>query len=159
MNIYLSLTERLKTQHRAIENIVSTIDTDRILVRPLPNKWNIHDNIAHLVRYQPIFIERINEILITENPSFGRYNADEDPEFENCRTLDIATLFIRLNADRKTIYDLITTLNNTQLNKVGIHKKFGSLTIIEWTEFFLLHEAHHIFTIFQLAHNTELQTV
>jgi hypothetical protein len=159
VNIYLSLTERLKTQHHAIENIVSAIDTNRMLLRPLPNKWNIHDNIAHLVRYQPIFIGRINEILIKESPSFGRYSADEDPEFEKCRALDIKTLFTHLNADRKTIYDLITVLNDNQLNRIGIHKKFGSLTIIEWTEFFLLHEAHHIFTIFQLAHNTELQPV
>jgi hypothetical protein len=38
----------------------------------------------------------------------------------------------------------------------AVHKKYGALTIMEWTEFFLLHEAHHIFTIFQLMHDTEL---
>ena len=32
MNIYLSLTERLKTQNQAIENIVSTINTNRRLL-------------------------------------------------------------------------------------------------------------------------------
>jgi hypothetical protein len=156
MKIYSSLIDRLKTQHQAIESILSTIDSDRFFIRPQPDKWNIADNIAHLTSYQPIFIDRINQILIKEIPSFGRYVADEDPEFENCRSLNIDTLIEQLNIDRKSIYQLITTLSESQLNRIGIHKKFGSLNIVEWTEFFLLHEAHHIFTIFQLAHNTEL---
>lgn len=156
MKVYSSLTDRLKTQHQAIENIISSIDSSRLLTRPKPNKWNIHDNIAHLARYQPVFVNRINQILLKEEPFFARYNADEDPEFENYRTLNIDTLIKHLDIDRKSIYDLITALTDTQVNRIGIHKKYGPLNIIQWTEFFLLHEAHHIFTIFQLAHDTEL---
>jgi hypothetical protein len=156
MKIYPSLTNRLKNQQEAIENILSAIDIDRLLTRPQPQKWNIHDNIAHLARYQPVFIERINQILLTDEPSFGRYKAEEDPEFENWRTLNTDSLIKQLNTERKTIYDLVTNLTDTQVNRIGIHKKFGPLNIIQWTEFFLLHEAHHIFTIFQLTHDTEL---
>ena len=29
------------------------------------------------------------------------------------------------------------------------------LTAIDWTEFFLLHEAHHIFTISQMANHVD----
>ena len=51
---------------------------------------------------------------------------------------------------------MITNLTPAELLKTGVHKKYGVLTITEWTEFFLLHEAHHIFTIFQLRHDIEL---
>jgi len=95
-------------------------------------------------------------MLLQEGPSFARYIADEDPEFENYRIVDITALLNKLHGDRETIFNLVTTLNDTQLNRVGIHKKFGPLTLVQWTEFFLLHEAHHIFTIFQLAHDVEL---
>ena len=156
MKVYSSLTDRLKTQHQTIENILSTISPDRILTRPLPGKWNIHDNIAHLTSYQPVFIDRINQILIQETPSFDRYVADGNQAFENCRSLSIGTLLRQLDIDRNNLYGLIINLSESQLSRVGIHKKFGALTILGWTEFFLLHEAHHIFTIFQLAHNTEL---
>ena len=156
MKVYSSLIDRLKTQHQTIENILSTITPDRILTRPLPGKWNIHDNIAHLTSYQPVFIDRINQILIQEAPSFDRYIADEDPTFENCRSLAIDILLKQLDIDRNNLYDLVITLSDAQLNRISIHKKFGALNIVDWTEFFLLHEAHHIFTIFQLAHNTEL---
>lgn len=156
MKVYASLIDRLKTQHETVENILSAIDSSRIIARPQLNKWSIHDNIAHLVRYQPIFVDRINQILVKEAPSFGRYKAEEDPEFENWRALNIDTLIKQLCIDRRAIYDLITTLTEARLSRVGIHKKYGSLKIIQWTEFFLLHEAHHIFTIFQLAHDVEL---
>jgi hypothetical protein len=65
-------------------------------------------------------------------------------------------LIKQLDNDRKIIYELITGLSDSQLNRTGVHKKFGPLNIIEWIEFFLLHEAHHLFTIFQLAHDVEL---
>jgi hypothetical protein len=156
MTIYPALTNRLQTQHKAIEAILSTVDEARLLLRPQPDKWNIHDNLAHLVRYQPVFTDRINQILLTEEPVFGRYKAEDDPGFEVCRALPTEVLLTQLDIDREYLYNLITKLTEAALNRIGMHKKYGRLTVLQWTEFFLLHEAHHIFTIFQLAHDTEL---
>ena len=57
---------------------------------------------------------------------------------------------------RNAIYVLITNLTDAAQSRTGVHKKYGKLTVLQWTEFFLLHEAHHIYTIFQLANDTEL---
>ena len=157
MTIYPALTDRLKNQHEAIANILSTIDSNRLLIRPQPNKWNIQDNLAHLARYQPIFIDRIRKILEEDEPFFARYSAEEDAEFEYWREMDIETLMKQINIDRKDIVDLINDLSAEDINRIGVHKKYGSLTVLQWTEFFLLHEAHHIFTIFQLAYDIELR--
>jgi hypothetical protein len=156
MKLYSSIAERLETQHLAIENIISAVEKNRLVIRPKPGKWNIHDNVAHLTRYQVVFIVRINKIVYEEAPFFDRYSADEDPEFENYKRSNIATLINQLSVDRKIIYHLITTLNDDLTNRVGVHKKYGALNITQWTEFFLLHEFHHIFTIFQLAHDAEI---
>jgi len=56
MKVYSSLLDRLKTQHQSIENILLAIGADRVLIKPQPDKWNIHDNVAHLTSYQPIFL-------------------------------------------------------------------------------------------------------
>ena len=156
MTVYPSLTDRLKTQHQAIEPILMNVSDSRLSVRPQAGKWNMHDNITHLVKYQPVFIDRIDTILLEDEPLFGRYKAENDPEFETYRMWDTNTLIKQLMADREKIYALVTGLTDAQLKRIGMHKKFGALNIIQWTEFFLLHEAHHIFTIFQLAHDTEL---
>jgi len=62
---------------------------------------------------------------------------------------------------REIIQDLITTrreiiaksfsLKDKELRRIGIHLAFGEMTIIMWLNFFLLHEAHHLFTIFKLV--------
>jgi hypothetical protein len=147
---------RLKTQHQAIRFIIEKTDDTRLTKQLIQGKWTIKDNIAHLAKYQPVFLDRISLILAYDNPVFERYKAENDPEFETWRQYDLSTLLGRLDEDRVNIFNTITELTPAELNKTGIHKKYGALTITEWTEFFLLHEAHHIFTIFQLTHDTEL---
>lgn len=98
-------------------------------------------------------------ILDETEPFFERYVAEEDPEFEEWRSWDTQTLLGRICADRHKIFTQIACLPENTLEKTGIHKKYGRLNVLQWTEFFLLHEAHHIFTIFQLANDTEKSTV
>src|SRR5258708_7900280 len=156
MKIYESLNDRLRNQHQAIEHILAPLAPARLLLRPQPGKWNILENVAHLGRYQLVFIDRIHQILLQEEPSFGRYTAEEDPEFESWRNLPVETILRQIHTDRIAIYALITNLTDAAQCRTGIHKKYGKLTVLQWTEFFLLHEAHHIYTIFQLANDTEL---
>ena len=64
-------------------------------------------------------------------------------------------VFDKLTIDRRETFDLITHLTPLELHRVGIHNRRGRLNIVEWTELFVLHEAHHIRTIFELAHPPE----
>lgn len=157
MTLYKSLYDRLKNQHEAIENIIANVHVSRLTLHPSPERWSIKDNIAHLAKYQPIFTERIHTILNNDTPTFDRYKAENDPDFETWRKREISDLIKTLNSDRQLIFELIINLEDAELNKAGLHKKFGKLTVTQWTEFFLLHEAHHIFTIFQLANDPEIK--
>lgn len=140
-------------QHEAIADILSSTDKKRLNHIPEPEKWSIHDNITHLAKYQPLFIERINKILKENTPEFGRYRAEDDIDFETWRAWSTEQLLERLKQDREKLVELVTGLDENQVTRIGIHKKFGELSIEMWLEFFLLHEAHHIYTIFQLAND------
>lgn len=149
--LYQSLLQRLQCQHEAIPHIIAGIDEERLLYKQLPAKWSIKDNIAHLAKYQLVFFNRMNFIIKQNCPSFDRYNSKDDTDFERWKTLDINELLYTVQKDRKTIFNLICGLTENQLARKGMHPKYGALTLMQWTEFFLLHEAHHIYTIFQLA--------
>ena len=151
MELSNSITSRLKFQHETIGELILNLDEQQLLKRPQPDKWNIHDNIAHLARYQHVFIERVNKILDTENPSFGSYKADNDPEFINWQNKSTKELIQQISADRQDIIQLINTIPENQSDKKGSHPFFGNLNIVKWTERFLLHEAHHLFTIINLV--------
>jgi uncharacterized damage-inducible protein DinB len=149
--LYSALVCRLKTQHLAVAELIKHVDEKRLTREPEPGKWSIKDNIAHLVSYQPIFIGRIHQMLKGGTPSFNAYKADNEPDFLHARELQLTELMNRLNGNRRQILELITNLPDDELTLKGTHPKFGTMTITEWTEFFLLHEAHHLFTIFRLA--------
>lgn len=149
---YRSLLDRLHTQHESIDVIIRTLSHEKLVAAPVPGKWSIKDNIAHLARYQAVFIERINRIASGSRPLFESYVAEHDADFAAWQKWDLQILLDRLYADRKFIFDLVNGLSCTQVETTGSHQRFGEMKMIEWTEFFLLHEAHHLFTIFKLAH-------
>jgi uncharacterized damage-inducible protein DinB len=150
--IYSSLTERLKNQHKTIASIIIKLNNRQIQLHPVRGKWSIHENIAHLAKYQPVFIDRIRKIIAIDNPAFEVYKAENDDEFEIYCAFTTYELLKKISADREVIYHLINSLPTDKLERTGMHPKFGKLTVLEWMEFFLLHESHHLYTIFQLAH-------
>jgi hypothetical protein len=149
--LYPALVCRLKTQHLAVAEIVKHIDEQRLNHQSEPGKWSIKDNIAHLVSYQPVFIGRVHQMLKGDTPVFNAYRADNEPDFIEAQGLPLTDLLSKLNGNRRQILELITNLPDDQLSLKGTHPKYGTLMITEWTEFFLLHEAHHLFTMFRLA--------
>jgi uncharacterized damage-inducible protein DinB len=151
--IYPSLTQRLKEQHKTIAALIIKLNNRQIQLQPKNGKWSIHENIAHLAKYQPVFLDRIRKILTMEGHQFDAYRAEDDDEFEIYCAFTPYELLKKISTDREVIYHLITHLPPDRLERTATHPRFGQLTILEWTEFFLLHEAHHLLTIFQLVHS------
>jgi len=153
--IYSSLTERLKNQHKTLASIIIKLNNRQLTHRANKGKWNIHENIAHLAKYQPVFIDRMRRIIAIDEPEFTAYRAEDDDEFEIYCAFTTYELLKKISSDREVIFHLITHLSPDKLERTGTHPKYGKLNILEWSEFFLLHEAHHLYTIFQLVHGVK----
>jgi hypothetical protein len=85
------------------------------------------------------------------DPLFERYVADNDPAFLAACGQPMPALLTDLQKQRSEIIDYLLAVPYDTLGKTGRHPKYGLLTMPEWTEFFLLHEAHHLFSIFMLT--------
>lgn len=152
--IPVSVLDRLRTQHLSLPSLIVGLSFERLAHYPAPGKWSIKDNIAHLTKYQLVFIERMHTLLSIHEPVFEAYRAENDPEFPRWQSKSVPQLTEELNKDRLILTGLLTKMGNGDLKRVGVHQKFGKLTVLDWTEFFLLHEAHHLFTIFRLSHDS-----
>lgn len=149
MQSYLSTG--LQYQHKALLDIIDSLSDELIRRQVVPDKWSIFENIVHLQTYQHVFCDRIKKILEENNPSFPRYTADADPAFlDNCgkTTREIMRDLITI---RKEMSTGSLSPKEKDLNRTGTHPVFGNMNIAQWLNFFLLHEAHHLFTIFILA--------
>ena len=152
-----STFDRLKNQHEVVEVLISGMSEEELRLRPIPEKWSVKENIAHLTCYQPRVIARTNKILAEDNPFFEAYIPEEDIDFPKYLSMSMEKLIAHQREKRAEIINLISNLSNDQLKRTGSHSKFGEMNIIEWTEFFLLHEAHHLHTIFKLIRSIKKQ--
>ena len=151
MSIRDALDNRLLCQHEVGMNLMLNIPTAKLMKQPAPDKWSMHEQFAHLVLYQKVFIERVRMILRLKEPVFSAYSADTDPHFTSFVELDGELLVHNLVNDRFLIYNQFQAFSNAELKRKGKHPVYGSMTLLDWHEFFVLHEAHHLFAMFRLS--------
>lgn len=150
MPLSLSIVGRLEHQHETISELIEGESEARVKERIYPDKWSAFENIVHLAAYQPTFIQRVELILDGNKPKFARYVADNDPLFHEYLKKSMPEILKGIAVNRLVITDRLINLNEEELQRQAYHPKFGYVNIGKWTEFFLLHEAHHLFTIIQL---------
>jgi uncharacterized damage-inducible protein DinB len=151
MQMPSSISTRLQYQHKSLIDIIEGLSDEQIRTKVVPGKWSIFENIVHLMTYQHIMIKRISRILEEDNPAFERYVADTDPSFiDNCAKSS-REIMQDLLTTRKEMAAGILTFRESDLDKTGMHPFFGKMHVLQWLNFFLLHEAHHLFTILKLT--------
>jgi hypothetical protein len=148
-----SIVSRLQYQHQSIVTLTAVFTEEELKRRPIPEKWSAFENIAHLCAYQPIFLNRISLILNESNPLFEPCIAEKDPVFEECLTLSLPQLISKATEDRAAIKNKLGNLSVVELCRSARHPKYGKLDIPQWAEFFLLHEAHHLWTVLKLTYS------
>ena len=151
MPLSASISTRLRHQHESLPEITRDLTETTLKQRVNPDKWSPFEHIAHLAAYQPAFISRLEKIAAIPAPTFQRYVADKDPQFPVCLDKPLTELFGLISTQAAQIDTILAHTNEAGLRRTGLHPKYGLLTVTQWTEFYLLHEAHHLFTIFMLT--------
>jgi len=151
MQIPSYISTRLHYQHKSIIDQIEPFSDEQIRRSVIPGKWSIFENIVHLQTYQHTFTERVQQILEGNNPLFSRYTAEADPLFqENC-TKSSREIFQDLLTTRKEMVARFHAIPPEDLVKTGQHPAYGQMNLLQWISFFLLHEGHHLYTIFRLT--------
>ncbi|PZR29599.1 MAG: hypothetical protein DI535_02475 [Citrobacter freundii] len=151
MQMPSSISTRLQYQHKSLIELIEGLSDEQIRMQVIPGKWSIFENIVHLETYQHIFIHRVRQMLEGFNPIFDRYSAEGDPLFHDHCGKSSREVMQDLLSTRKEIASGMLSFNENDLAKLGTHPVYGAMNMIQWLNFFLLHEAHHLFTIFKLA--------
>jgi hypothetical protein len=151
MPLSASIQARLRYQHETIQELIGNLSEHQLRQRIDPAKWSAFENIAHLACYQPLFLHRIRRIQEESNPFFSRYTADSDPEFPGYVEQSLGRLLAVIKTDRQTLIDGLGGMDEAMLQRTGQHARYGQFPLSKWAEFFLLHESHHLYTIFMLV--------
>jgi hypothetical protein len=146
---------RCETQLRDfLDEALRGVSVERILEPAIPGKWSAHEHLAHLGRYHEIFLERIGHILTEPNPQFERYRAEDDPEWDVWRNLSYKEVAGKLATLREMLIVKLKSLTPEDYARAGFHPAFGQMSLALWLEFFLVHEAHHLYQTLRQVRRT-----
>jgi DinB superfamily len=134
------------------------VSIETLNAKPVPGKWSAHEQLAHLARYHQIFLQRIDRILTEQGPEFPRYRAEDDPEWPAWSGLPAPQLFARISSMRTKLMARLRSLSEEDFERIGVHPKFGVMSLALWLEFFLVHEAHHLYVVLQLVRGRQKPT-
>ncbi len=151
MQVPSHISTRLQYQHKVLVDLIDGLTEEQVRRQVIQGKWSIFENIVHLQTYQHTFAERVKRILDGSNPCFEKYTADADPLFHDNCTKTIREIMQDMLTTRKEIASGIVTLPETDFVKKGTHPSLGAMNLLQWINFFLLHEAHHLFTILKFS--------
>lgn len=146
MAVPASLLARLETQLEALGLILARATPAALDARPRPDEWSALENLAHLARHHAVFLQRLRRLLTEDRPALGRYRAEEDPEWPAWRELPRDEVLDRLGTLRGELVAVVRSLSPAESARTGLHPAFGEMDVAGWLDFFLLHEAHHLYT-------------
>lgn len=110
--------------------------------------WTLRDIAAHLATTErECFEPRIRAMAEGERPEFEYYSNDE-------RDFDGITLPGALSEWRETrdrLIEFVRGLSEEERARVGVHKKFGELTVDGYLRIALEHDQDHLLSLERLA--------
>src|SRR6266571_8982949 len=84
-------------------------------------------------------------------PALPSYRAEDDPEWQSWSSLPTQQVLARLSSMRTKLMARLRSLSEEDFERTGVHPKFGAMSLSLWLEFFLVHEAHHLYVVLQLV--------
>src|SRR4029453_5979134 len=76
------LVQRLRDQADDVRRLVAGLDEEALAKRTVADKWALKELVAHVLKVQRVFSERLETMLTQDNPTMVSYSADNDPGFE-----------------------------------------------------------------------------
>ena len=150
-----STAARLATQLECLPALLAGRSPESLRKRTRSGKWSVHENLAHLARHHAVVLERVRRVLAEERPSLDRYAAEEDPEWPAWAALPTDEVLDRLRRLRRDLLAAVSALSDDELARTAVHPTLGELPLALWIEFFLLHEAHHLYVVLKRARGGE----
>ncbi|MEL6658701.1 MAG: DinB family protein [Bacteroidota bacterium] len=142
------LTQRAQVQARDLNVILGAHLQSQVDSQPIPNKWSFNEQLVHLTRYARHFTQRI-KAMQEGTILLPRYVENEDDSWREECLLPVDTILSNYWVVRQAVISQLSIRHNWNFG--AKHPKLGYLMFLEWMEFFLQHEGHHVYTLFKMS--------
>ncbi len=144
--------ERFMLQQKTFESLVKNFSEADLHAQPQPGKWGAFEHCAHLSHYQEITLARLADLIAgAATTAVSPYHSEEDPEFLAWCSLSTEKLVERYHIARKALMSELNEVDPEKVIHLLDHPTYGRLDVAALAEFFLHHEAHHLYQAYRLG--------
>ncbi len=147
--VHARLAARLRDQANDIRRLTAGLDEEALAHRPIPEKWSLKEQVAHLWRVQEVFESRIEAMLTQTKPALTPYDPAGDLEFGAKLNNACEDLLAGFFGDREELAALLDSLSPADWRHRGIHPEYRHYDVQFAVEYLMHHEAHHIYQMLQ----------
>lgn len=140
-----ALLEELKASQQLVVAMTQLVAED---VPARVGAWTLRDVAAHLAATETeCFEPRIRAMAAGERPAFEYYSNDER-DFDGTSLQSALTEWTEA---RDRLIDFVRGLNEEERARVGLHTKFGEITVDGYLRIALDHDQDHLRSLERLA--------
>jgi uncharacterized damage-inducible protein DinB len=122
-----------------IEGPLSALPAGKLYQVPSENEWTIMENLAHIVEFMPYWAGQIEQLVAEPGRNFGRVMTDERRirEIADHAHDSLAQIQAALPASYARLVEVLSHLNDRDLEITGHHVKFGDKSLAWFIEDFV----------------------
>jgi hypothetical protein len=140
-----TLLEELKASQQLVVAMTQLVADD---VPARVGAWNLRDIAAHLAATEKeCFEPRIHAMAAGQRPEFEFYSNDER-DFEG---ISLQNALSEWTDTRNRLIDFVRRLSDDERSRVGLHAKFGEVTVDDYLQIALDHDQDHLKSLERLA--------
>jgi uncharacterized damage-inducible protein DinB len=142
--MYPSLLERLRGTPIRLEERMKNIPHTHHTVK-LKDKWSIQENLGHLLDLEPLWSNRIDDILLGHEKLRPTDLANSATNQANHNAQEVQTLLENFRAVRTAFIVKLEALESAEFDKTALHPRLNTpMNIIDIMYFVAEHDDHHL---------------
>jgi hypothetical protein len=127
-----------------LESILHNLSKEQLVYRIAESKWNIAEIVAHLVDAEIQAYTRFRSILADDVPYLSNHNEAKWAATFNHSSIHVNDSLSIFKIMRSRNYELIESLNDSQLKMLGLHSTRGWMTVEKLIDAHIVHLKNHI---------------
>jgi hypothetical protein len=119
--------------------------------RPAPGEWSIHEHACHLAEVHPLFVRRLDLMLVETEPEIRSYDPGRDDPDDALSSLDLDDALRRFAEDRARLVDRLRRLRPEDWARTARHDEYNAYSIFIMFRHLALHDFDHAYRIEELV--------
>lgn len=131
--IRLSVQRSYDELQQLIEGPLTQLDPAKLYQAPAENEWSIMQNLAHIVEFMPYWANEIEKLVAHPGQNFGRTQQHEGRlrAIEEHSRDSLEQISALLPGSYARLQEVLSNLQDSDLELTGIHIRFGEKTL-DW---------------------------